>query len=81
VREERELRILVNPAVVPVLRTAVAGIAANLPGRRFSFVADARVDTGGCIVESALGCLDGRLEVQLAELCASLRSAKSGSAE
>jgi flagellar assembly protein FliH len=81
VREERELRIHVNPADLPVLRTAEAGIAANLPGRRFTFVADARVETGGCIVESALGSLDGRLEVQLAELCASLRSAKSGSAE
>jgi flagellar assembly protein FliH len=76
VREERELRIHVNPLDLPVLRTAEAGIAARLPGRQFTLVADGRVESGGCIVESALGSLDGRLEVQLAELCATLRDAK-----
>jgi flagellar assembly protein FliH len=80
VRDERELRIHVSPADLPVLRTAEAGIAASLPGRRFTLVADARVETGGCIVESALGSLDGRLEVQLAGLCDTLRAAKSGDA-
>jgi flagellar assembly protein FliH len=76
VREERELRIHVNPADLAVLRTAEAGIAASLPGRQFVLIADGRVETGGCIVESALGSLDGRLELQLAELCATLRAAK-----
>jgi len=78
VREERELRIHVNPLDLPVLRTAEAGIAARLPGRQFTLIADGRVESGGCIVESALGSLDGRLEVQLAELCATLQAAKSG---
>lgn len=78
VREERELRIHVNPADLPVLRTAEAGIAASLPGRRFTLLADTRVETGGCMVESALGSLDGRLEVQLAGLCDALRAAKAG---
>jgi flagellar assembly protein FliH len=76
VREARELRIHVNPQDLPLLRTAEAGIAASLPGRNFTLVADARVETGGCIVESSLGSLDGRLEVQLAELTAVLRSAR-----
>lgn len=80
VRDERELRIHVNPHDLPVLRTAEPAIAASLPGRRFTLIADGRVETGGCIVESALGSLDGRLEVQLAELCASLRASKTGSA-
>ena len=78
VREERELRIHVCPADLPMLQTAEAGIGAKLPGRRFTLVSDQRVETGGCIVESALGSLDGRLEVQLAELCATLRAAKNG---
>jgi len=78
VREERELRIHVNPGDLPVLRTAEAAIEASLPGRRFTLISDGRVETGGCIVESALGSLDGRLEVQLAELCATLRAAKAG---
>lgn len=76
VREERELRIHANPQDLPVLRTAEAGIAASLPGRKFTLVADARVEAGGCMVDSALGSLDGRLEVQLAELIATLKAAK-----
>jgi len=76
VREERELRIHANPQDLPVLRTAEAGIAASLPGRQFSLIADGRVEAGGCMVESALGSLDGRLEVQLAGLIATLRTAK-----
>lgn len=78
VREERELRIHVNPHDLPLLQSAEAGIAASLPGRKFTLLADGRIEAGGCIVESALGSLDGRLEVQLAELCATLRSSKSG---
>jgi flagellar biosynthesis/type III secretory pathway protein FliH len=76
VREERELRIHVNPHDLALLRTAESGIAASLPGRKFTLVGDARVETGGCIVESSLGSLDGRLEVQLAELTAVLRAAR-----
>jgi flagellar assembly protein FliH len=78
VREERELRIHVNPGDLPVLRSAEAGIAASIPGRRFTLVADGRVAAGGCIVESTLGSLDGRLEVQLGELIATLRAARPG---
>ncbi len=76
VREERELRIHVNPQDLPLLRTAEPGIAASLPGRNFTLVPDARVEAGGCMVESTLGSLDGRLEVQLAGLVATLRAAK-----
>jgi flagellar assembly protein FliH len=76
VRDERELRIHVNPRDLPVLRNAEAGIAAGLTGRRFELVEDARVEAGGCIVQSTLGSLDGRLEVQLAGLVATLRAAR-----
>ena len=76
VREERELHIHVNPKDLPLLKTAEAGIAASLPGRQFTLVADGRVETGGCIVESTLGSLDGRLEVQLAGLLDTLRAAR-----
>jgi flagellar biosynthesis/type III secretory pathway protein FliH len=76
VREERELRIHVSPRDLPVLRTAETGIAASLPGRRFELVGDARVEAGGCIVQSTLGSLDGRLEVQLAGLIETLRAAR-----
>lgn len=80
VREERELRIHVSPQDLPVLRSAEAGIAASLPGRKFTLIEDNRIEMGGCIVQSALGSVDGRLEVQLAEFCATLRTAKESGA-
>lgn len=81
VREGRELTIRVCHADLPVLQQDEAKLAAALPGRSLTLLADPRVDLGGCIVESRLGSLDGRLEVQLRELYATLRSAKSSQAE
>jgi flagellar assembly protein FliH len=80
VRDERELRIHVHPTDLKLLQSAEAGLVASLPGRTFTLVADDRVTAGGCIVESALGSLDGRLEVQLAGLVETLRAARSGGA-
>ena len=68
--------IEIGSEVIATGRTAESGIAASLPGRNFTLVPDGRVETGGCIVESSLGSLDGRLEVQLGELTAMLRAAK-----
>lgn len=76
VKEGRELMIRVHPADLPVLQSEERPLAAVLPGRKFSVVPDSCIDLGGCIVESKLGSLDGRLEVQLRELYATLRVAK-----
>jgi flagellar biosynthesis/type III secretory pathway protein FliH len=81
VREGRELTIRVCHADLPLLQQEEATLARALPGRKFTLVADSRVDLGGCIVESRLGSLDGRLEVQLRELYATLRTAKSSQPE
>jgi len=81
VKEARELTIRVNAADVPVLAAAEPELAPALAGRKFSLVADARVDVGGCIVESRLGSLDGRFEAQLRELFEALRAAKAGAGE
>jgi flagellar assembly protein FliH len=78
VKEARELTIRVNAADVPVLAEAEEALAPALAGRKFNLVADARVDVGGCIVESRLGSLDGRFEAQLRELFEALRAAKAG---
>lgn len=80
VKEGRELTIRVSPAELILLQQEEARLAAALPGRKFALVADARVDIGGCIVESKLGSLDGRLEVQLRELYETLRSARAAPA-
>lgn len=81
VKEARELTIRVNAADMPVIAEAEQALAPALAGRKFSLVADARVDVGGCIVESRLGSLDGRFEAQLRELFEALRAAKAGTGD
>src|SRR5688500_3889555 len=81
VKEGRELTVRVCPAELAMLQQEESQLAAAVPGRKFSLVADARVDLGGCIVDSRLGTLDGRLEVQLRELYATLRAARSSQVE
>lgn len=78
VKEAREITIRVSSADLACLGEAHKEIADALSGQKFSLVADPRVEAGGCIVESQLGSLDGRLEVQLRALCETLRLAKSG---
>ena len=75
VKEEREVIIRVRAADLPALREHESRIEAALAGRRFSLVADPRLEAGGCMVESSLGSLDGRLEVQLRSLCETVRMA------
>jgi flagellar biosynthesis/type III secretory pathway protein FliH len=81
VREGRELIVRVCPDDLALLEEQRSLLAASLGGRKFSLVADTRVEVGGCIVESQLGSLDGRLEVQLRGLYDTLRAAKSAVVE
>jgi flagellar assembly protein FliH len=81
VKEGRELTIRVNAADLRSLQPEQERLATALAGRKFSLVGDARVDIGGCIVESKLGSLDGRFEVQLRELYETLRAAKAAQAD
>jgi flagellar assembly protein FliH len=81
VKEGRELTVRVSPADLPTLHEEETQLAAAIPGRKFTLVADPRIELGGCMVDSKLGSLDGRLEVQLRELYETLRAAKSSSAE
>lgn len=81
VKEGRELTVRVSPVDLPMLQQEEDRLAAATPGRKLSLVADARVELGGCIVDSKLGSLDGRLEVQLRELYATLRAARSAQVE
>lgn len=75
--EEREIVVRVSAVDLPMLRESEERIAAALAGRKYSLVADTRVEAGGAIVESSLGSLDGRLEVQLRGLCDTVLAAKA----
>jgi flagellar assembly protein FliH len=77
VKEAAEVVIRVRPAELETLELARPALVAALGDAELTLLADQRVQLGGCIVESKLGSLDGRLEVQLGELCETLRSAKA----
>jgi flagellar assembly protein FliH len=81
VKEGRELAIRVCPADLDILQLEQDRLAAALSGRKFTLVGDPRVEIGGCIVDTKLGSLDGRLEVQLRELYETLRVLKSAPME
>lgn len=81
VKEGRELTVRVSPADLAMLQEQEAQLAAALPGRTFTLVGDPRIELGGCMVDSKLGSLDGRLEVQLRELYETLRAAKAAAVE
>jgi flagellar assembly protein FliH len=81
VKDERELTIRVNGADLPLLEAEDSGLRAALGSRRWTLTADSRVAIGGCLVESALGTLDGRIDVQLHELGETLRAAKNARLE
>jgi|GEM_PF-1983021 len=76
IKEDREVLIRVSAVDLPLLQACEAELAGALAGKKFSLLADARVEVGGCIVESQLGSLDGRLENQLRALCETIRAAK-----
>jgi flagellar biosynthesis/type III secretory pathway protein FliH len=80
VKEGREVTIRVSPHDHALVQSQQTRLAAVLSGQRLEVVADTRVDLGGCIVESTLGTLDGRLEVQLRGLFETLRVAKAEAA-
>ncbi len=76
VKEARELTIRVTRDDFTLLKKYESELAEALAGRKYEIVADNRVELGGCIVETKLGNLDGRMEVQLRELYETLRLAK-----
>lgn len=81
VKEDREVTIRVCAEDLPVLHMEEQRLAHLLGRRKFALIADARITVGGCIVETSLGSLDGRLDVQLREMCETLRSAKAAMQE
>ena len=80
-KEGRGLVVRVSPTDLPLLQPEEKRLAAAVPGHELTLVADARIELGGCIVESSLGTLDGRMEVQLRELYSTLRAARAAQVE
>jgi flagellar assembly protein FliH len=81
VKEARELTVRVNSADVAALNEVLDALSEAFSGCKLRVVGDARVELGGCIVESKHGTLDGRFESQLRELFETLRAAKLATSE
>ncbi len=77
VKDPREVTIRVSQQDLPLLREGEPLIQQVLGARHVTLSADPRVSVGGCLVESSLGTLDGRLEVQIRELFETIRAAKA----
>ena len=77
IKDSREVTIRVSSQDLAVLREYERHIQQVLGSRHLNLVADPRVNVGGCLVESDVGTLDGRLEVQLRELFETIRAAKA----
>jgi flagellar assembly protein FliH len=80
-KDDREATIRVHADDLPVLQFEEEKLSKLFGRSKFTLVADSRVTVGGCIVETSAGSLDGRLDVQLREMCETLRSAKAAGRE
>ena len=62
------LRVLLSPAQHEQLMESGGAQLAWFRDHRLDLAADARVQHGGCLLESPRGIIDGRFEVQLEKL-------------
>lgn len=68
-RERHEIKVRVNPADYDLVRAHKEDIASSCDGiRSIEIIDDRRVDAGGCIIDSANGYLDGRIDTQISEV-------------
>jgi flagellar assembly protein FliH len=70
-RDPSQLCVRLHPADLALL----SGAATGLDGR-INLQADASIEIGGCLIETARGTLDARLELQLQHLRAALLAAR-----
>lgn len=77
-RQQEKLTVRVNPADLQLIEKERAGLAPSGRIQFVDFVADPRVATGGCLIESEVGTIDARLETQLRVLERALLSQSEG---
>ena len=76
VHERERLRVRVAPADLEMLRQHRARLVDGSDAGGVDLVADERVELGGCLVETAGGTIDARLETQVARLAETLAAAR-----
>jgi flagellar biosynthesis/type III secretory pathway protein FliH len=74
VREGGPLRVLVNPSDAALLEEARETITSSFEGTvTLQVEPDARITSGGCLIETPERVVDARIEVQLARIAEALR--------
>ena len=74
VRNQRQITIKVNPAMVPVVKARLQAILADFPSLSFADVAeDAHLEETACIVETEAGLVEASVEGQLKAIEKSIR--------
>ena len=73
-RGQKQVSLRVAPSQVEMVREEMDRILAHFPTIHFiDVLADSRLNTGGCILESEVGVVDAGLEVQLRAIEVALR--------
>jgi type III secretion protein L len=74
VRNQKRVTLKVNPLDARYLEGAISDIIKDYPGIGYiDVVADARVPAGSCMLESDIGVVDARLDIQLEAIRRSLQ--------
>lgn len=77
-RQQEKLTVRVNPADLPTIEKEMERFSTGGRIQFVDFVADPRVSSGGCLIESEVGTIDARLETQLRVLERALVSQSEG---
>jgi len=77
-RQQEKLTVRVNPKDLPTVEREAEKFALGGRVQFIDFVADPRVASSGCLIESEVGTIDARLETQLRVLERALLSQSEG---
>lgn len=77
-RQQEKLTVRVNPKDLPAIEKETENFASGGRIQFIDFVADPRVESSGCLIESEVGTIDARLETQLRVLERALLSQSEG---
>lgn len=73
VRNQKRVALKVNPADARILEEQVAEILKSFPGIGYiDVIADNRIEVGSCMLETDIGVVDARLDVQIEAIRKSL---------
>jgi type III secretion protein L len=79
-RQQEKLTVRVNPSDLSLIEEEREKFLPSTRARFIDFVADPRVSSGGCLIESEVGTIDARLETQLRVLERALLAQSEGEA-